>query len=120
MPCDGHWKNVPCKHTHEYSTHTHILQMNRSNHMCLSLSALHEFPTDLFTHKERTEGAVALHVLCVSLPCPTLLCILVHGVCVCVHVRANANFCYLLGTSSSINTRGRLIQIPVISYHGGR
>nr|XP_029539917.1 sodium/potassium/calcium exchanger 3-like [Oncorhynchus nerka] len=27
-------------------------------------SALHEFPTDLFTHKERTEGAVALHVLC--------------------------------------------------------
>uniref|UniRef100_A0A667WS75 Solute carrier family 24 member 3 n=1 Tax=Myripristis murdjan TaxID=586833 RepID=A0A667WS75_9TELE len=25
---------------------------------------LHEFPTDLFTHKERTEGAVALHVLC--------------------------------------------------------
>ncbi|KAM9769980.1 sodium/potassium/calcium exchanger 3 [Menidia menidia] len=30
----------------------------------LSLSALHEFPTDLFTHKERTEGAVAFHVLC--------------------------------------------------------
>lgn len=84
MPCDGHWKNVPYKHTREYSTHTHTLQMNRSNHMCLSLSALHEFPTDLFTHKERTEGAVALHVLCVSLPCPTLLCILVHGVCVCV------------------------------------
>ncbi|KAK5866596.1 hypothetical protein PBY51_020775 [Eleginops maclovinus] len=28
------------------------------------LKALHEFPTDLFTHKERTEGAVALHVLC--------------------------------------------------------
>ncbi|XP_033939836.1 sodium/potassium/calcium exchanger 3-like [Pseudochaenichthys georgianus] len=26
--------------------------------------ALHEFPTDLFTHQERTEGAVALHVLC--------------------------------------------------------
>ncbi|XP_076001322.1 sodium/potassium/calcium exchanger 3-like [Genypterus blacodes] len=26
--------------------------------------ALHEFPTDLFTHKERTEGAVALHILC--------------------------------------------------------
>ncbi|XP_061079717.1 sodium/potassium/calcium exchanger 3-like [Conger conger] len=26
--------------------------------------AVHEFPTDLFTHKERTEGAVALHVLC--------------------------------------------------------
>ncbi|XP_023680876.1 sodium/potassium/calcium exchanger 3 isoform X1 [Paramormyrops kingsleyae] len=25
--------------------------------------ALHEFPTDLFSHKERTEGAVALHVL---------------------------------------------------------
>uniref|UniRef100_A0AAX7VPP7 Sodium/calcium exchanger membrane region domain-containing protein n=1 Tax=Astatotilapia calliptera TaxID=8154 RepID=A0AAX7VPP7_ASTCA len=30
----------------------------------LSLAALHEFPTDLFTNKERTEGAVALHVLC--------------------------------------------------------
>nr|XP_029481684.1 sodium/potassium/calcium exchanger 3-like [Oncorhynchus nerka] len=27
--------------------------------------ALHEFPTDLFTHRERTEGAVALHVLCI-------------------------------------------------------
>ncbi|XP_031595650.1 sodium/potassium/calcium exchanger 3 [Oreochromis aureus] len=26
--------------------------------------ALQEFPTDLFTNKERTEGAVALHVLC--------------------------------------------------------
>ncbi|KAG5266597.1 hypothetical protein AALO_G00233910 [Alosa alosa] len=26
--------------------------------------ALHEFPSDLFTHKERVEGAVALHVLC--------------------------------------------------------
>ncbi|CAL8331070.1 unnamed protein product [Merluccius merluccius] len=26
--------------------------------------ALHEFPTDLFTNRERTEGAVALHVLC--------------------------------------------------------
>ncbi|KAF3851858.1 hypothetical protein F7725_005213 [Dissostichus mawsoni] len=25
--------------------------------------ALHEFPTDLFTHKERTEGAVALHTI---------------------------------------------------------
>lgn len=31
-------------------------------------AALHEFPTDLFSHKERTEGAVALHVLGVSLP----------------------------------------------------
>ncbi|MED6248619.1 hypothetical protein ATANTOWER_002783, partial [Ataeniobius toweri] len=30
----------------------------------LSLTALHEFPTDFFTNKERTEGAVALHVLC--------------------------------------------------------
>ncbi|XP_013873752.1 sodium/potassium/calcium exchanger 3 [Austrofundulus limnaeus] len=26
--------------------------------------ALHEFPSDLFTNEERTEGAVALHVLC--------------------------------------------------------
>ncbi|XP_006638818.2 sodium/potassium/calcium exchanger 3 [Lepisosteus oculatus] len=26
--------------------------------------ALHEFPTDLFSHKERREGAIALHVLC--------------------------------------------------------
>uniref|UniRef100_A0A8C7ZZA7 Solute carrier family 24 member 3 n=1 Tax=Oryzias sinensis TaxID=183150 RepID=A0A8C7ZZA7_9TELE len=30
----------------------------------LCLAALHEFPTDLFTNEERTEGAVALHVLC--------------------------------------------------------
>uniref|UniRef100_A0A7N8YCD9 Solute carrier family 24 member 3 n=1 Tax=Mastacembelus armatus TaxID=205130 RepID=A0A7N8YCD9_9TELE len=29
-----------------------------------SALSLHEFPTDLFTNKERTEGAVALHVLC--------------------------------------------------------
>lgn len=35
-------------------------------YLCLFLPALHEFPTDLFTNKERTEGAVALHVLCVS------------------------------------------------------
>uniref|UniRef100_A0A672H6P8 Sodium/calcium exchanger membrane region domain-containing protein n=1 Tax=Salarias fasciatus TaxID=181472 RepID=A0A672H6P8_SALFA len=33
-----------------------------NSEMCVS--ALHEFPTDVFTHKERTEGAVALHVLC--------------------------------------------------------
>ncbi|KAL4639955.1 sodium/potassium/calcium exchanger 3 [Arapaima gigas] len=26
--------------------------------------ALHEFPTDLFSHQERTKGAVVLHVLC--------------------------------------------------------
>ncbi|XP_061833190.2 sodium/potassium/calcium exchanger 3-like isoform X1 [Nerophis lumbriciformis] len=32
-------------------------------HNCTS-PALQEFPTDLFTNKERTEGAVALHVLC--------------------------------------------------------
>uniref|UniRef100_A0A3Q3LAH4 Solute carrier family 24 member 3 n=1 Tax=Mastacembelus armatus TaxID=205130 RepID=A0A3Q3LAH4_9TELE len=31
---------------------------------CGGVGALHEFPTDLFTNKERTEGAVALHVLC--------------------------------------------------------
>ncbi|PWA30606.1 hypothetical protein CCH79_00009151 [Gambusia affinis] len=28
------------------------------------ITSVHEFPTDLFTNKERTEGAVALHVLC--------------------------------------------------------
>uniref|UniRef100_A0A7N6B5L6 Sodium/calcium exchanger membrane region domain-containing protein n=1 Tax=Anabas testudineus TaxID=64144 RepID=A0A7N6B5L6_ANATE len=32
--------------------------------LVFSGQALHEFPTDLFTNKERTEGAVALHVLC--------------------------------------------------------
>uniref|UniRef100_A0A3B5AGX3 Solute carrier family 24 member 3 n=1 Tax=Stegastes partitus TaxID=144197 RepID=A0A3B5AGX3_9TELE len=42
----------------------HVLHMKRRNSGFLSLAALHEFPTDLFTHKERTEGAVALHVLC--------------------------------------------------------
>uniref|UniRef100_A0A674AEB3 Sodium/potassium/calcium exchanger 3-like n=1 Tax=Salmo trutta TaxID=8032 RepID=A0A674AEB3_SALTR len=31
--------------------------------LCVFSPALHEFPTDLFTNKERTEGAVALHVL---------------------------------------------------------
>uniref|UniRef100_A0A673BDA6 Solute carrier family 24 member 3 n=1 Tax=Sphaeramia orbicularis TaxID=375764 RepID=A0A673BDA6_9TELE len=44
----------------------HVFQLN-SHSLSLSVlhpSSLHEFPTDLFTHKERTEGAVALHVLC--------------------------------------------------------
>lgn len=41
--------------------------MKCPNRWCPSLAALHEFPTDLFTNKERAEGAVALHVLCVSL-----------------------------------------------------
>lgn len=41
------------------------------NYACLSLAAVHEFPTDLFTNKERAEGAVALHVFCVS---PPLFC----------------------------------------------
>uniref|UniRef100_A0A667X3J7 Solute carrier family 24 member 3 n=1 Tax=Myripristis murdjan TaxID=586833 RepID=A0A667X3J7_9TELE len=51
-------------HTHTH-THTHTCTHTRLyNVMFLSLPALHEFPTDLFTHKERTEGAVALHVLC--------------------------------------------------------
>uniref|UniRef100_A0A8C7K345 Sodium/potassium/calcium exchanger 3 n=1 Tax=Oncorhynchus kisutch TaxID=8019 RepID=A0A8C7K345_ONCKI len=31
--------------------------------VCVFSPALHEFPTDLFTNQERTEGAVALHVL---------------------------------------------------------
>uniref|UniRef100_A0A4W5N437 Solute carrier family 24 member 3 n=1 Tax=Hucho hucho TaxID=62062 RepID=A0A4W5N437_9TELE len=33
------------------------------NIVCVFSPALHEFPTDLFTNQERTEGAVALHVL---------------------------------------------------------
>uniref|UniRef100_A0A4W5R6G2 Solute carrier family 24 member 3 n=1 Tax=Hucho hucho TaxID=62062 RepID=A0A4W5R6G2_9TELE len=50
-------------HTH---THTHNPWQDAAglNLKSLSLPALHEFPTDLFTHRERTEGAVALHVLC--------------------------------------------------------
>uniref|UniRef100_A0AAY4E621 Sodium/calcium exchanger membrane region domain-containing protein n=1 Tax=Denticeps clupeoides TaxID=299321 RepID=A0AAY4E621_9TELE len=35
-----------------------------SDSLCISFTALHEFPRDLFTHKERVEGAVVLHVLC--------------------------------------------------------
>uniref|UniRef100_A0A3P8VXE3 Solute carrier family 24 member 3 n=1 Tax=Cynoglossus semilaevis TaxID=244447 RepID=A0A3P8VXE3_CYNSE len=35
-----------------------------SNTRFLCLTAVHEFPTDLFTNKERTQGAVALHCLC--------------------------------------------------------
>uniref|UniRef100_A0AAQ5XZC2 Sodium/calcium exchanger membrane region domain-containing protein n=1 Tax=Amphiprion ocellaris TaxID=80972 RepID=A0AAQ5XZC2_AMPOC len=42
----------------------YVLCVKCCNSRFLSLAALHEFPTDLFTHKERTEGAVALHVLC--------------------------------------------------------
>uniref|UniRef100_A0A3Q4HEP1 Solute carrier family 24 member 3 n=1 Tax=Neolamprologus brichardi TaxID=32507 RepID=A0A3Q4HEP1_NEOBR len=56
-------------------THRALLYMTCPDPGFLSLAALHEFPTDLFTNKERTEGAVALHVLCVSLPSPTQLCI---------------------------------------------
>uniref|UniRef100_A0A8K9VEA0 Solute carrier family 24 member 3 n=1 Tax=Oncorhynchus mykiss TaxID=8022 RepID=A0A8K9VEA0_ONCMY len=55
------------EHTHAHNpstqTHTHTISC-LCNPKSLSLPALHEFPTDLFTHKERTEGAVALHVLC--------------------------------------------------------
>lgn len=35
--------------------------------------ALHEFPNDIFTNEDRRQGAVVLHVLCVSTPlclCP--------------------------------------------------
>lgn len=30
--------------------------------------ALHEFPNDIFTNEDRRQGAVVLHVLCVSTP----------------------------------------------------
>lgn len=33
---------------------------------CVSSAAIHEFPRDYFTNQERVEGAVGLHVLCVS------------------------------------------------------
>ena len=29
-------------------------------------TALHEFPNDIFTNEDRRQGAVVLHVLCVS------------------------------------------------------
>jgi hypothetical protein len=32
----------------------------------LCSSALHEFPNDIFTNEDRRQGAVVLHVLCVS------------------------------------------------------
>uniref|UniRef100_A0A6Q2YQ94 Sodium/calcium exchanger membrane region domain-containing protein n=2 Tax=Esox lucius TaxID=8010 RepID=A0A6Q2YQ94_ESOLU len=44
------------------NTHTHR-HCFWCNPVSLSLPALHEFPTDLFTHRERTRGAVLLHVL---------------------------------------------------------
>lgn len=36
-------------------------------------SALHEFPNDIFTNEDRRQGAVVLHVLCVSTPFGALL-----------------------------------------------
>ncbi|XP_037328698.2 sodium/potassium/calcium exchanger 3-like [Pungitius pungitius] len=39
-------------------------EMEKEESKNCTTPALHEFPTDLFTHQERTEGAVALHVLC--------------------------------------------------------
>lgn len=38
-------------------------------------AALHEFPNDIFTNEDRRQGAVVLHVLCVS----TLLIALPRG-----------------------------------------
>ncbi|XP_049927763.1 sodium/potassium/calcium exchanger 3 [Epinephelus moara] len=35
--------------------------------------AIHEFPRDYFTNQERVDGAVGLHVLCVSVTCSTRL-----------------------------------------------
>lgn len=35
--------------------------------------ALHEFPNDIFTNEDRRQGAVVLHVLCVSTPLVALL-----------------------------------------------
>lgn len=39
---------------------------------CFCSSAIHEFPRDVFTNQERAEGAVGLHVLCVSFSCFSL------------------------------------------------
>ncbi|XP_057699292.1 sodium/potassium/calcium exchanger 3-like isoform X2 [Corythoichthys intestinalis] len=52
------WETRKLLHTVDNSTD----EMETENN-CTS-PALHEFPTDLFTNKERAEGAVALHVLC--------------------------------------------------------
>lgn len=41
-------------------------------HLCVSSTAIHEFPKDYFTNEERIEGAVGLHVLCVSISWPPL------------------------------------------------
>lgn len=35
-------------------------------------AAIHEFPRDYFTNQERVDGAVGLHVLCVSVTCHTV------------------------------------------------
>lgn len=49
----------PCKHP---SALSHSTQS-----MCVFSTAIHEFPKDYFSNKERVEGAVGLHVLCVSI-----------------------------------------------------
>lgn len=35
--------------------------------LCVLSAGVHEFPDDIFTNQERMDGAVALHVLCVSI-----------------------------------------------------
>uniref|UniRef100_A0AAZ3P5B3 Sodium/calcium exchanger membrane region domain-containing protein n=1 Tax=Oncorhynchus tshawytscha TaxID=74940 RepID=A0AAZ3P5B3_ONCTS len=51
-------------HTHTQThTNTPLGKVLQGQPLSVHMT-LHEFPTDLFTHKERTEGAVALHVLC--------------------------------------------------------
>uniref|UniRef100_A0A3Q2YWA5 Solute carrier family 24 member 3 n=1 Tax=Hippocampus comes TaxID=109280 RepID=A0A3Q2YWA5_HIPCM len=50
--CNDHTKDAP-----DFKALSELLRK-------LKTFALHEFPTDLFTNKERTEGAVTLHVLC--------------------------------------------------------
>lgn len=46
----------------------HPSALSHSTHsMCVFSTAIHEFPKDYFTNEERVEGAVGLHVLCVSI-----------------------------------------------------
>lgn len=41
--------------------------------MCVSVSAINEFPEDVFTNRERQQGGVLLHIIAVSFP---LLCLI--------------------------------------------
>lgn len=57
------------KNWHRPQKYVHPVPL-QPGHLCVSSTAIHEFPKDYFTNEERIEGAVGLHVLCVSITWP--------------------------------------------------